>query len=94
VFSAVRACEEPPKAASWARTGGHQENVDQATGRPQLQAFFNEHVVDFVQHPERDKAFGVERLGATILEGPPGCGKSLAVGRLVELLGPPGVALQ
>jgi hypothetical protein len=58
-------------------------------GRPQLEAFFNEHIVDIVQHPEHYKTFGVEHPGATILEGPPGCGKSFAVERLVEFLGWP-----
>ena len=55
-------------------------------GRPQLEAFFNEHIVDLVQHPEQYKALGIGHPGAVILEGPPGCGKSYAVDKLVEFL--------
>ena len=41
-------------------------------GRPELAAFFNEHIVDIILHRERYKALGIEFLSAVILHGPPG----------------------
>ena len=58
-------------------------------GRPELEAFFNEHIVDIVQNRERYKALGIEFPSAVVLHGPPGCGKTFAVERLVDFLGWP-----
>ncbi len=58
-------------------------------GRPELEAFFNEHIVDIVQHPERYRALGIDFPSAVILHGPPGCGKTYAVQRLIDFLGWP-----
>lgn len=58
-------------------------------GRPELAAFFNEHVVDIVRNCERYKALGIGFPSAIVLCGPPGCGKTFAVERLVEYLGWP-----
>lgn len=55
-------------------------------GRPALEAFFNEHVIDLVVHAERYRALGIEFPSAIALHGPPGCGKTFAVERLVEFL--------
>lgn len=55
-------------------------------GRPRLAAFFNEHVVDIVANAERYKALGIDFPSAIVLHGPPGCGKTFAVERLVEHL--------
>ena len=58
-------------------------------GRPELEKFFNEHVVDIVQNRDRYKALGIDFPGAIALHGPPGCGKTFAVEALVEFLGWP-----
>lgn len=58
-------------------------------GRPELEAFFNEHIVDIVQNRERYKALGIDFPSAIVLHGPPGCGKTFAVERLVDYLGWP-----
>ncbi|MEX3953042.1 ATP-binding protein [Paraburkholderia sp. EG287B] len=58
-------------------------------GRPELEAFFNEHVVEIVRHKDRYRALGIEFPSATVLHGPPGCGKTFAVEQLVEYLGWP-----
>jgi len=58
-------------------------------GRPELELFFNEHVVDIVQHPERYRALGVGFPAAIALHGPPGTGKTFAVEALVAYLGWP-----
>ena len=55
-------------------------------GRPELAAFFNEHIVDIVQNRDRYKALGIEFPSAVVLHGPPGCGKTFAVDRLVDFL--------
>ncbi|WP_254699778.1 ATP-binding protein [Trinickia violacea] len=58
-------------------------------GRPQLESFFNEHVVDIVRYKDRYRALGIDFPSATVLHGPPGCGKTFAVEQLVEYLGWP-----
>lgn len=55
-------------------------------GRPQLEEFFNEHVVDILRNPERYERLGVHFPSAIILYGPPGCGKTYAVDQLVKYL--------
>jgi cell division protease FtsH len=58
-------------------------------GRPALEAFFREHVIDIVQQRDRYRALGIDSPSAMVLHGPPGCGKTFAVERLVEYLGWP-----
>ncbi len=82
-----------------ARADNYGANGDGATvaesrtfelaGRPELAAFFNEHVVDIILHRERYRALGIDFPSAVILHGPPGCGKTYAVERLVDFLGWP-----
>ena len=58
-------------------------------GRPALEEFFNEHVVDIVRNSERYQRMGIGFPSAVILHGPPGCGKTFAVERLIDFLGWP-----
>lgn len=58
-------------------------------GRPDLEKFFLEHVIDIILHKERYAALGVGFPSAVVLHGPPGCGKTFAVEQLVEYLGWP-----
>lgn len=55
-------------------------------GRPKLEAFFNEHVIDIVFNAEKYQALGIDFPSAMVLHGPPGCGKTFAVERLIEFL--------
>jgi len=55
-------------------------------GRPQLEEFFNDYVVDIVLRPEKYAALGITFPSPMVLHGPPGCGKTFAVERLVEFL--------
>ncbi|GMW00556.1 MAG: hypothetical protein AMXMBFR84_16930 [Candidatus Hydrogenedentota bacterium] len=55
-------------------------------GRPQLEMFFNEHVIDIIFNAEKYRALGIEFPSAIVLHGPPGCGKTFAVERLVEFI--------
>lgn len=58
----------------------------QLPGRPALELFFNEHVVEIIRHKDRYEALGIHFPGAILLHGPPGCGKTFAIERLVEYL--------
>ena len=55
-------------------------------GRPDLEAFLNEYVIDIIENPERYNTLGIEFPTAIVLYGPPGCGKTFAVERLVDYL--------
>ena len=55
-------------------------------GRPVLEAFFNEHVIDIIENAERYRMLGIDFPGAILLHGPPGCGKTFAVEQLGEYL--------
>lgn len=63
--------------------------VFELAGRPDLETFFNEHIIDIILHRDRYKALGIEFPSAVILYGPPGTGKTFAVERLVDFLGWP-----
>ncbi len=78
--------KEPQQAQPVANDG---PKVFELAGRPELAAFFNEHVIDIVQHRDRYKALGIDFPSAIVLHGPPGCGKTFAVDRLVDFLGWP-----
>jgi len=58
-------------------------------GRPYLESFFNEHIIDIIDNQERYKKLGIDFPSAIIMHGPPGCGKTFAVERLVDYLGWP-----
>ena len=78
-----------PKVAGVKRSGGKlREGLDSFAlpGRPALEAFFNEHVVDVLRHEARYKAMGIGFPSAIVLQGPPGCGKTFAVDRLIDFL--------
>jgi AAA+ superfamily predicted ATPase len=63
--------------------------VFELAGREELAAFFNEHIIDIVEHRERYSALGIKFPAAIVLHGPPGCGKTFAIERLIEFLGWP-----
>lgn len=55
-------------------------------GRPEIEKFFNEHIINILKEPERYKKLGIDFPSSIILYGPPGCGKTYAVDKLVEFL--------
>lgn len=75
------------------RTGSDRGTVQQdgfkLSGRPELEAFFNEHVVDILRDRALYEAVGIGFPAPILLHGPPGTGKTFAVDRLVEFLGWP-----
>lgn len=77
-----------------ASTGSMRDTLFTLPGRPELEAFFNEHVVDVVRHRERYRALGIGFPSAVVLHGPPGCGKTFAVERLTDYLGWPSFQIE
>lgn len=73
---------------------GNDGAAFQLSGRPELEAFFNEHVVDIIRNQDRYKAFGIGFPSAVVLHGPPGCGKTFAVDRLIDFLGWPSFRIE
>ncbi len=69
------------------------ERLFDLPGRPALANFFNEHIVDIVLNRERYSALGIGFPSALVLHGPPGCGKTFAVEKLIEFLGWPSFAI-
>ncbi|CAI0812653.1 TPA: ATP-binding protein [Yersinia enterocolitica] len=55
-------------------------------GRPDLSTFFNEHIIDIYRNSEQYAMMGIVFPAPVVLHGPPGCGKTYAVERLVEYL--------
>lgn len=71
-------------------TGGNTVDQKPKTftlpGRAALESFFNDHVVDIIKNPVKYRALGVDFPSPVILHGPPGCGKTYAVERLIEFI--------
>ena len=63
-----------------------EAKVFKLPGRPQLEEFFNEHVIDIIFNAEKYQTLGIDFPSAIVLHGPPGCGKTFAVERLVEFI--------
>lgn len=62
-------------------------------GRPGLETFFNEHIIDVLANEERYRRLGIGFPGAILLHGPPGSGKTYAVDKLVDHLGWPNFSI-
>lgn len=85
----TEAAPDEQKVNETKRGAPEPHQLFELAGRPELAAFFNEHIVDIILHRDRYKALGIEFPSAVILHGPPGCGKTFAVERLVDFLGWP-----
>jgi hypothetical protein len=80
----LRVSEKDPETA-----GASKPKRFELPGRAKLEAFFSEHVIDIIENASRYKALGIEFPAAITLHGPPGCGKTFAVNKLIEYLGWP-----
>ena len=65
---------------------GKEKKAFQLVGRPDLELFFRDNVIDIIENEERYKALGIDFPGAIVLHGPPGCGKTFAIDALVNYL--------
>ncbi len=74
--------QEQPQA----RTDKIKRQTFTLPGRPHLEEFFNEHVIDIIFNARKYQDLGIEFPSAIVLHGPPGCGKTFAVERLVEFI--------
>ena len=66
-----------------------QEGPFSLPGRPELEAFFREYVIDQHRLKDRYAAMGVQPPNGILLYGPPGSGKTFAVRMLANYLGWP-----
>lgn len=78
--------KEAEAAKEQAEHPDHYDEDFHLIGRPELETFFNEHIIDIIRHEEEYRRMGINFPGATVLYGPPGCGKTYAVDRLAEYL--------
>lgn len=78
---------------SGSSSDGRSKRRFRLPGRADLERFFREHIIDIVEHSERYKALGIEFPSAVVLHGPPGCGKTFAVEKLVDYLGWPSFSI-
>ncbi len=85
---------EPSEAAGVAKPKEQKSAQFSLAGRPELEQFINEHIVDIIENEARYKVLGIEFPSAIILHGPPGCGKTFAVERLVDYLGWPSFQIE
>lgn len=77
---------EPAIGKAPTRRGRRQSGAFTLPGRPELERFFREEIIDIVDNEEAYKRMGVGFPGGTVLHGPTGCGKTYAVERLTEYL--------
>ncbi len=65
---------------------GSGTRVFSLPGRPKLEEFFCDYVIDIIFNPLKYQALGIDFPSAIVLHGPSGCGKTFAVERLVEFI--------
>ena len=58
-------------------------------GREKLNKYFNEEIIDFFRHQKEYEEMGIHNVPATLLYGPPGCGKTYAVQQVAKCLNMP-----
>ena len=80
---------EPAIGKSPTQRGHRQAGPFVLPGRPELERFFQEEIIDIVDNEDAYRRMGVGFPGGTVLHGPTGCGKTYAVERLTEYLGWP-----
>lgn len=68
------------------QSGEKPERTFRLPGRPQLEKFFHEHIIDIILNSEKYALLGITFPSAIVLHGPTGCGKTFAVEKLVEFL--------
>lgn len=58
-------------------------------GRQELTKYFNDEIIDFFKYQTQYRKMGINTVPATLLYGPPGCGKTHAVAAVTKFLGMP-----
>ena len=81
--------EKPVRVSAEKPREKRMEGDFQLPGRPELEKFFRERIIDVIDREEEYRRMGVTFPGPTLLIGPPGCGKTYAVEKLTEYLGWP-----
>ena len=83
--------EAPPAASEPLPESGlgsrrRQPGPFRLPGRPKLETFFREELIEVIDNEEEYRRMGIEFPGATLLYGPPGSGKTYAVDQLANYL--------
>ncbi len=81
--------EEAPRFLAEPRREARKEGAFELPGRPELEKFFRERIIDVIDREEAYRRMGIPFPGPTLLVGPPGCGKTYAVEKLSDYLGWP-----
>jgi hypothetical protein len=89
----LRVSEQEPAAATPGAASSSKPTRFELPGREKLESFFSEHVIDIIENAARYKALGIGFPSAIALHGPPGCGKTFAVSKLIEYLGWPSMSI-
>lgn len=58
-------------------------------GRQELTKYFNDEIIDFFKYQTQYRKMGINTVPATLLYGPPGCGKTHAVDAVAKFLAMP-----
>lgn len=69
--------------------GRRAEGPFRLPGRPALERFFREEVIDIIDREAEYRRMGIDFPGPALLYGPPGCGKTYAIEQLTAYLGWP-----
>lgn len=70
-------------------SGGRAMGAFTLAGRPELERFFREELIDIIDREAEYRRMGIEFPGPVLLYGPPGCGKTYAIEQLTKYLGWP-----
>lgn len=81
--------DDQSRFAATQRKERHDTEPFSLPGRPELEQFFRERIIDVIDREEAYRRMGIAFPGPTLLIGPPGCGKTFAVEQLVDYLGWP-----
>lgn len=68
---------------------GRADGMFALPGRPELERFFREDLIDVIDREAEYRRMGIEFPGPVLLYGPPGCGKTYAIEQLTKYLGWP-----
>ncbi len=81
--------ETPETRKKREQSGFAKGELFELPGRPALESFFRDNIIEIVKHRDAYARMGVSFPGATVLYGPSGTGKSFGVERLADYLGWP-----
>ena len=85
----LKMVENPSKKKKAAKPKELEKSEFVLPGREELTKYFNEEIIDFFKHQKAYEEMGIHSVPATLLYGPPGCGKTYAVNAVAKYLNMP-----